>query len=110
MYYFANNKNVRETIQTGGSFWCILDLYKKRKGDRPLMLKKLTSLLLSLLLCLPLMPGQARAADEPDPVGFPVMEEPLNPETPEEPEAPVMPLGAEGAGDVVTDKDHSRQP
>ena len=33
MYYFENNKNVRETIQTGGSFWCILDLDKKRKGD-----------------------------------------------------------------------------
>ena len=31
------------------------------------MLKKLTSLLLSLLLCLSLMPGQTRAACEPDP-------------------------------------------
>lgn len=35
MYYFANNKNVRETIQTGGSFWCILDLDKKERVTDP---------------------------------------------------------------------------
>ena len=49
------------------------------------MLKKLTSLLLSLLLCLSLMPGQTRAACEPDPAGSTVIEESLDPETPEEP-------------------------
>ena len=32
MYYFADRKNVRETLQTNGNFWCILYLYKKRKG------------------------------------------------------------------------------
>lgn len=74
------------------------------------MLKKLTSLLLSLLLCLSLLPGQALAADEPDPAGPTVIEEPLDPETPEDPESPVMPLGAEGAGDVVTDTDHYPRP
>ena len=46
------------------------------------MLKKLTSLLLSLLVCLSLLPGQARAADEPDPPQPPVIVEPL-----------VMPMG-----------------
>ena len=51
------------------------------------MLKKLTSLLLSLLLCLSLLPGQARAADEPDPTPPPAIEEPLEP-----PEEPVMPM------------------
>ena len=107
MYYFANNKNVRETIQTGGSFWCILDLDKKRKGDRPLMLKKLTSLLLSLLLCLSLLPGQTRAACEPDPAGSTVIEESLDPETPEEP--PVMPLASLG-GDIVEGSDDVREP
>lgn len=106
MYYFADNKNVRETIQTGGSFWCILDLDKKRKGDRPLMLKKLTSLLLSLLLCLSLMPGQTRAACEPDPAGSTVIEESLDPETPEE---PVMSLGVEG-GETPPDKDDAPHP
>ena len=73
------------------------------------MLKKLTSLLLSLLLCLSLLPGQALAADEPDPANSPVIEEPLDPETPEEPEAPVMPLGAEG-GETPPDKDHYPRP
>ena len=105
VYYFADNKNVRETIQTGGSFWCILDLDKKRKGDRPLMLKKLTSLLLSLLLCLSLLPGQTRAACEPDPAGSTVIEESLDLETLEE---PVMPLGVEG-GEIITGKDDSKQ-
>ena len=68
------------------------------------MLKKLTSLLLSLLLCLSLLPGQALAADEPDPANPPVIEEPLDPET------PVMPLGAEGAGETPPDRDDVRQP
>ena len=48
------------------------------------MLKKLTSLLLSLLLCLSLMPGQTRAACEPDPAGSTVIEESLDLETLEE--------------------------
>lgn len=65
------------------------------------MLKKLTSLLLSLLLCLSLMPGQARAADEPDPAGSPVIEEPVDPETPEEPGISLMSEG----GDLVPDQD-----
>lgn len=68
------------------------------------MLKKLTSLLLSLLLCLSLLPGQARAADEPDPPPPPVIEELLEPEDPSEPEPseePVMPMSE----DVVLDED-----
>ena len=43
------------------------------------MLKKLASLLLSLLLCLSLLPGQALAADDPAPVDPPVIEEPEQP-------------------------------
>lgn len=72
------------------------------------MLKKLASLLLSLLLCLSLLPSQARAADAPDPAGPPVIEEPVDPETPEGPEEPIMPLAA--GGDVAGDKDDVRQP
>ena len=56
------------------------------------MLKKLTSLFLSLLLCLSLLPGQARAAGAPEPAAPPVAVEPSGPETPEEP--PVMSLSA----------------
>ena len=56
------------------------------------MLKKLTSLFLSLLLCLSLLPGQARAAGAPEPAAPPVAVEPSGLETPEEP--PVMPLSA----------------
>lgn len=66
------------------------------------MLKKLASLLLSLLLCLSLLPGQARAANEPDPPPPPVIEEPLDPEDPSEPEPPeepVMPMSEEAPGD-----------
>lgn len=65
------------------------------------MLKKLTSFLLSLLLCLSLLPGQARTADEPDPTPPPVIEEPLELEEPEDPgkseppEEPVMPMSEE---------------
>ena len=69
------------------------------------MLKKLTSLLLSLLLGLSLMPGQTRAACEPDPAGSTVIEESLDLETLEE---PVMPLGVEG-GEIITGKDDSKQ-
>lgn len=43
------------------------------------MLKKLASLLLSLFLCLSLLPGQALAADDPAPVDPPVIEEPEEP-------------------------------
>ena len=43
------------------------------------MLKKLASLLLSLFLCLSLLPGQALAADDPAPVAPPVIEEPEEP-------------------------------
>lgn len=57
------------------------------------MLKKLASLLLSLLLCLSLLPGQALASDEiTTPADPPVIVEPVEPEEPEEP--PVMPMAA----------------
>ena len=62
------------------------------------MLKKLTSLFLSLLLGLSLLPGQARAAGAPEPAAPPVAVEPSGPETQEEP--PVMPLASLG-GDIV---------
>ena len=62
------------------------------------MLKKLTSLFLSLLLCLSLLPGQAHAAGAPEPAAPPVAVEPSGPETQEEP--PVMPLASLG-GDIV---------
>ncbi|MBD5162751.1 MAG: hypothetical protein HDT14_12230 [Oscillibacter sp.] len=59
------------------------------------MLKKFASLLLSLLLCLSLLPGQAQAENLPDPVDSPVTVEPLDPETPEKPEEPLMLLAEE---------------
>lgn len=62
------------------------------------MMKKLTSLILSLLLCLSLLPGQARADDTPTPVEPPVIVEPVGPaETvdPEEPEPPARPMEGE---------------
>lgn len=62
------------------------------------MLKKLTAFLLSLLLCLSLLPGQACAADQPEPPEPPAVEEPLDPETPDE---PVMPLTDEMPGDGI---------
>ena len=65
------------------------------------MLKKLTAFLLSLLLCLSLLPGQARAADQPEPPEPPTVEEPLKPETPDEPAAPMreeMPKGEDDSG------------
>lgn len=70
------------------------------------MLKKLTSLFLSLLLCLSLLPGQARAAGAPEPADPPVAVEPADPETPEE---SVMPLSSVG-GDIITDKDDYHEP
>lgn len=66
---------------TDSAIWCIMG---KREGGTP-MLKKLTSLLLSFLLCLSLLPGHAYAAKESDLPQPPVIEEPLGPEPPEEP-------------------------
>lgn len=63
------------------------------------MLKKLTSFLLSLLLCMSLLPGQALAAGEPDPPPPPAVVEPLDPDEPEPPEEPVMPMGEELPGE-----------
>ena len=70
------------------------------------MLKKLASLLLSLLLCLSLLPGQARAGDVPAPDDPPAITEPLNPKDPDgptEPESPVEPQSNEIPGN---DGDH----
>lgn len=61
---------------TDSAIWCIMG---KREGGTP-MLKKLTSLLLSFLLCLSLLPGHAYAAKESDLPQPPVIEEPLGPE------------------------------
>ncbi len=69
--------------------------YVQKKKEDPFMLKKLTSLLLSLLVCLSLLPGHARAAEEPDPPQPPVIVEPLDPEKPGEPEEPVLPQSEE---------------
>ena len=66
---------------TDYAIWCIMG---KREGGTP-MLKKLTSLLLSFLLCLSLLSGHAYAAKESDLPQPPVIEEPLGPEPPEEP-------------------------
>ena len=71
------------------------------------MLKKRASLLLSLLLCLSLLPGQARAAGAPEPAAPPVAVEPADLEAPEEP--PVMPLASLG-GDIVEGSDDVREP
>ena len=67
------------------------------------MLKKLASLLLSLLLCLSLLPGQARADSVPAPDDPPVITEPLEPEDPEEPGEPEPPEESE---DWLDDNDH----
>lgn len=53
------------------------------------MMKKLASLLMSLLVCVCLLPGQACAADAPDPVDPPVYVEPGDPDDPDD---PVMPM------------------
>lgn len=100
---FCANSNLPETSWTPMHSWCILRLYKKRKGD-PSMLKKLTALLLSLLMCLPLLPGQAHAADVPSSDNSPVIVESLAPETPGNPEPPVMPLCEEDV--PLKDDDH----
>lgn len=55
-------------------------------------MKKLASLLMSLLVCVCLLPGQACAADAPDPVDPPVYVEPGDPDDTDDPEYPVMPL------------------
>lgn len=52
-------------------------------------MKKLTSWLLSLLLCISLLPVQAHAADIPEDVEPPAVVETV------EPEEPVMPLSEE---------------
>ena len=65
------------------------------------MLKKLVTLLLSILACLSLLPGQALAADPPEPSATPAIVETLDPEEPGGPEAPVMPMGEE-----VPDEEH----
>lgn len=87
-------RNLREMLWTRPRKDVIMSLDKKERGI-PLMLKKLASLLLSLLLCLSLLPGQAQAENLPDPADPPVVEEPLDPETPEKPEEPLMPLSDE---------------
>ena len=66
------------------------------------MLKRLASLFLSLLVCLSLLPGQARAAELPGDPTPPVILEPLDPEPPEE---PLMPLSGEESGNMPPDKD-----
>ena len=55
------------------------------------MLKKLTSCLLALLLCLSLLPGQAWAAGEPDSPQPPAVVEPLAPEAPVRPMSGPLP-------------------
>ena len=59
------------------------------------MLKKLTSLLLALLLCLTALPGLAHAGNTPDPDDPPVITEPLDPEEPDDLNPPVMPQSEE---------------
>ena len=68
-----------------------MPLNKKERGNTP-HAEKLASLLLSLLLCLSLLPGQARAENLPNPVDPPIAAEPLDSETLEKPEAPEEPL------------------
>lgn len=59
-------------------------------------MKKLTSWLLSLLLCISLLPVQAHAADIPEDVEPPAVVEAV------EPEEPVMPLAEEMPEDHST--------
>lgn len=66
----------------------MIGLHKKERGAP--MLKKLASLLLSLLLCLSLLPGQALAGHEPAPADPPVILETVGPEEPEDPG--IMPM------------------
>lgn len=60
------------------------------------MLKRLTSFLLSLMLCLSLLPGQACAAGEPDSPQPPAVVEPLDPEEPVMPMSEDVPRKEEG--------------
>lgn len=57
------------------------------------MLKKLVSLLLSLLLCLSLLPGQAGAAGIPEDV--PTVQAETSEAPPDDPDELVMPLSEE---------------
>ena len=58
------------------------------------MLKKLASLLLSLLICLSLLPGQADAANTKG-SGLPLQTEASETGQPDDPNAPVMPVAEE---------------
>lgn len=58
------------------------------------MLKKLASLLLSLLLCLSLLPGQAHASGLPEDTP-PVRTEASEPKQPDDPDGLVMPIAEE---------------
>lgn len=62
------------------------------------MLKKLATLLLSLLLCLSLLPGQASAADTAEAVP-PIQTEASETGQPDNPNEPVMPLSDEFPGE-----------
>lgn len=55
------------------------------------MLKKLLSLLMSLLICFALLPGQAQAGDLPEAGDPPVQEETLGTDASDKPEPPATP-------------------
>ena len=59
------------------------------------MLKKLAALFMSLMICLSLLPGQARANELPENNDPPAQVEIQDSETSDEPEPPVMPASAE---------------
>jgi hypothetical protein len=71
---------LREMTMDNPGHWSYTEYEIKRKEDFP-MFKKFTSLLLSLLLCLSILPAQVLAVDLPenDP---PVVVEPVDPEEP----------------------------
>lgn len=66
-------------------------------------MKKLLSLLMSLLICFALLPGQARAGDLPEAGEPPVQEEILGTEAPDEPEPPATPDWSDGIPDIDND-------
>ena len=74
---------MREMTMDNPSHWSYTEYEIKRKEDFP-MFKKFTSLLLSLLLCLSILPAQVLAVDLPenDP---PDVVEPVDPEEPNDP-------------------------
>ena len=74
---------MREMTMDNPGHWSYTEYEIKRKEDFP-MFKKFTSLLLSLLLCLSILPAQVLAVDLPenDP---PVVVEPVDPEEPNDP-------------------------